>query len=87
MQFYQALHRRGVPVETYIYPRQGHALAEPRLLADALRRNDVVILAECDISSATLLKALNPLGTANYFYAPIIVLCTNHCIVYCMGAK
>ena len=32
---------------------------------------DVVILAECDISPATLLKALNPLGTANYFYAPI----------------
>jgi hypothetical protein len=23
----------------YIYPRQGHAINEPRLLADALRRN------------------------------------------------
>lgn len=33
---------------------------------------DVIILAECDISPATLLKALNPLGTANYFYAPLI---------------
>ncbi len=39
LQFYNALHRRGVPVEMYIYPRQGHALSEPRLLADALRRN------------------------------------------------
>ena len=39
LQFYNALQRRGVPVNMYIYPRQGHALTEPRLLADALRRN------------------------------------------------
>lgn len=39
LQFYNALQRRGVPVEMYIYPRQGHALTEPRLLADALARN------------------------------------------------
>ncbi|MCX6045087.1 MAG: hypothetical protein NT075_08235 [Chloroflexi bacterium] len=32
---------------------------------------DVIILAECRISPATLLKALNPLGSADYFYAPI----------------
>jgi len=39
LQFYDALRRRGVPVELYIYPRQGHAISEPRLLADALQRN------------------------------------------------
>lgn len=39
LQIYNALQRRGVPVEMYIYPRQGHALNEPRLLADALQRN------------------------------------------------
>lgn len=39
LQFYNGLKRRGVPVEMYIYPRQGHAITEPRLLADALRRN------------------------------------------------
>jgi dipeptidyl aminopeptidase/acylaminoacyl peptidase len=39
LQFFYALKRRGVPVEMYIYPRQGHAINEPRLLADALRRN------------------------------------------------
>lgn len=39
LQFYHALKRRGVPVEMYIYPRQGHAITEPWLLADALRRN------------------------------------------------
>jgi dipeptidyl aminopeptidase/acylaminoacyl peptidase len=39
LQFFHALKRRGVPVEMYIYPRQGHALSEPRLLADALQRN------------------------------------------------
>ncbi|MCX6045088.1 MAG: S9 family peptidase [Chloroflexi bacterium] len=39
LQFYNAMHRRGVPVEMYIYPRHGHALSEPRLLADAARRN------------------------------------------------
>jgi dipeptidyl aminopeptidase/acylaminoacyl peptidase len=39
LQYYMALERRGVPVEMVIYPRQGHAIAEPRLLADAIRRN------------------------------------------------
>lgn len=39
LQFYNGLKRRGVPVEMYIYPRQGHAISEPRLLADALGRN------------------------------------------------
>lgn len=39
LQFYNAMKRRGVPVEMYIYPRQGHAISEPRLLADALARN------------------------------------------------
>jgi dipeptidyl aminopeptidase/acylaminoacyl peptidase len=39
LQFFNALKRRGVPVEMYIYPRQGHAITEPRLLADALARN------------------------------------------------
>ncbi len=39
LQFYMALERRGVPVEMIIYPRQGHAISEPRLLADFIRRN------------------------------------------------
>lgn len=39
LQFYNAMKRLGIPVEMYIYPRQGHAINEPRLLADALARN------------------------------------------------
>lgn len=39
LQFYNAMRRRGVPVQMFIYPRQGHAIQEPRLLADAARRN------------------------------------------------
>jgi len=39
LQYFTALKRRGVPVEMYIYPRQPHAIGEPRLLADAIRRN------------------------------------------------
>lgn len=39
LQYYMALERSGVPVEMVIYPRQGHSLSEPRLLADAIRRN------------------------------------------------
>lgn len=39
LQYYSGLKRRGVPVEMHIYPRQGHAITEPRLLADALQRN------------------------------------------------
>jgi dipeptidyl aminopeptidase/acylaminoacyl peptidase len=38
-QLAMALERAGAPVEMYIYPRQGHAIEEPRLLADAIRRN------------------------------------------------
>lgn len=39
LQYYMALERSGVPVDLYIYPRQPHAISEPRLLADAIRRN------------------------------------------------
>jgi dipeptidyl aminopeptidase/acylaminoacyl peptidase len=39
LQYFTALKRRGVPVELYVYPRQPHAIGEPRLLADAIRRN------------------------------------------------
>lgn len=39
LQYYMALERNGVPVDLYIYPRQPHAISEPRLLADAIRRN------------------------------------------------
>jgi dipeptidyl aminopeptidase/acylaminoacyl peptidase len=39
LQYYMALERNGVPVEMYIYPRQGHAITEPHLLADAIQRN------------------------------------------------
>ncbi len=39
LQYFTALKRRGVPVDLYIYPRQPHAIGEPRLLADAIRRN------------------------------------------------
>ena len=37
-EFYNALRRQGVPVEMVIYPRQGHAIDEPRLLMDVRRR-------------------------------------------------
>jgi dipeptidyl aminopeptidase/acylaminoacyl peptidase len=39
LQYYMALERNGIPVEMYIYPRQGHAITEPHLLADAIQRN------------------------------------------------
>lgn len=39
LQYFNALRRRGVPADMVIYPRQGHAINEPRLLADAIRRN------------------------------------------------
>lgn len=39
LQYYMALERRNVPVEMFIYPRQGHAITEPHLLADAIQRN------------------------------------------------
>ena len=37
-ELHNALRRRGVPVELVLYPRQGHAIAEPRLMMDARRR-------------------------------------------------
>jgi dipeptidyl aminopeptidase/acylaminoacyl peptidase len=38
-QFYEALERRGVPVEMVVYPRQKHPVREPRLILDLARRN------------------------------------------------
>lgn len=38
-ELYNALRRRGVPVELVIYPRQGHSVEEPRLLIDLRRRS------------------------------------------------
>ena len=38
-EFYQALKDRKVPAEFVSYPRQGHGIAEPRLLKDAMHRN------------------------------------------------
>lgn len=37
-ELYNALKRRGVPVEMVIYPRQAHAINEPRLAIDVRRR-------------------------------------------------
>jgi dipeptidyl aminopeptidase/acylaminoacyl peptidase len=37
-ELYNALKRQGVPVEMVIYPRQGHGIAEPRLVIDLKRR-------------------------------------------------
>jgi dipeptidyl aminopeptidase/acylaminoacyl peptidase len=37
-ELHNALRRRGVPVEFVLYPRQGHGIAEPRLLLDVRRR-------------------------------------------------
>lgn len=37
-ELYNALKRRGVPVEMVIYPRQGHGISEPRLLIDRRKR-------------------------------------------------
>jgi len=34
-----AMRRNGVPVEMYIYPRQGHAVLEPKFMDDMARRN------------------------------------------------
>jgi dipeptidyl aminopeptidase/acylaminoacyl peptidase len=39
LQFYHVLSRIQVPVELFVYPRQGHAILEPRLLIDAMQRN------------------------------------------------
>jgi dipeptidyl aminopeptidase/acylaminoacyl peptidase len=37
-ELYVALKEQGVPVEFVTYPRQGHAITEPRLLRDAMER-------------------------------------------------
>ena len=37
-ELHNALKRQGVPVEMIIYPRQGHAVSEPRLRLDVRRR-------------------------------------------------
>jgi dipeptidyl aminopeptidase/acylaminoacyl peptidase len=37
-ELHNALKRQGVPVELIIYPRQGHAVDEPRLALDMRRR-------------------------------------------------
>ncbi len=39
LEFYNALKRRGVPVEMDIYPRQGHGFQEPRAIMDLMERN------------------------------------------------
>jgi len=38
-EFYNALKRRGVPVELVVYPRMGHRFQEPRQVLDLMRRN------------------------------------------------
>ena len=38
-EFYSALKRQGCPVEMVVYPRTHHAIQEPKLLRDAMRRN------------------------------------------------
>jgi dipeptidyl aminopeptidase/acylaminoacyl peptidase len=38
-QLYEALERRGVPVEMVVYPRQKHPVREPRLIRDLAGRN------------------------------------------------
>jgi dipeptidyl aminopeptidase/acylaminoacyl peptidase len=38
LQLYIALKRQEVPVEMFIYPRQHHSIAEPRLRIDMRRR-------------------------------------------------
>ncbi len=38
-ELYQALKRRRVPVEFIVYPRQGHALSEPKLVRAVMQHN------------------------------------------------
>ncbi len=38
-EFYNALRRQNVPVKMVVYPRQPHAIQEPKLLLDAMERN------------------------------------------------
>lgn len=38
-ELYNALRRQGVEVQMVVYPRQAHAITEPKLLLDAMQRN------------------------------------------------
>jgi dipeptidyl aminopeptidase/acylaminoacyl peptidase len=38
-EFYNALKRQNVPVKMVVYPRQAHAITEPKLQLDAMQRN------------------------------------------------
>lgn len=38
-EFYNALKRQNVPVKMIVYPRQAHAITEPKLQLDAMQRN------------------------------------------------
>jgi dipeptidyl aminopeptidase/acylaminoacyl peptidase len=38
-ELYNALKRQSVPVKMVVYPRQAHAIQEPKLLLDAMQRN------------------------------------------------
>jgi dipeptidyl aminopeptidase/acylaminoacyl peptidase len=38
-ELYNALKRQGCPVKMVVYPRAHHAIQEPKLLLDAMRRN------------------------------------------------
>jgi dipeptidyl aminopeptidase/acylaminoacyl peptidase len=38
-ELYNALKRQGCTVQMVVYPRQPHAIEEPKLLLDAMRRN------------------------------------------------
>ena len=38
-ELYSALKRQGTPVKMVVYPRQPHAIGEPRLIIDAGKRN------------------------------------------------
>jgi len=38
-ELHNALRRQNVPVQMVVYPRQPHAIQEPKLLLDAMDRN------------------------------------------------
>jgi dipeptidyl aminopeptidase/acylaminoacyl peptidase len=38
-ELHNALRRQNVPVQMVVYPRQPHAIQEPKLLLDAMERN------------------------------------------------
>lgn len=51
-ELYNALRRQGVPVELVIYPRQGHAVTEPRLKIDVRERATAWLLRWMGVDSA-----------------------------------